>query len=316
MEHFEDIARGLTEGLDLSKRVKRRIAEEAQAHLEDEMQQCLAEGMGEDEAREEAQRRFGETGALNGLIAAALARQQARHRRIRSVLVALGAGALLLTVLVVGAGFQVFDDLVTGDSDLPSVPLWAKKTLYCGVFVAFLFLLMVAAAKLFRRRVVHALIAGILVWATMFASQIVFAHTPLRGTIGWISPGESATTLAAESFFMRLYLCWAPTLVLGGLCIALCRDRAAVTWLVRILAVGALSASLWGLNRLGRYGRWLHAYKWPKLAAGALLALVFVLLVALLARAIGRQRSAAPAPVESAPDAAPEPGPDPAALAS
>ncbi len=311
MERFEDVARGLTEGLDLSKRVKRRIAEEVQAHLEDEMQRCLAQGMGEDEARKEAERRFGEAGALNELIDAALAARQARHRRIRSMLVMLGGAVLLLTVLLIGAGGQTFDDLFMGDRDFPSVPLWVKMAIYLAVVAACLFLLAVAAAMLFRRRIVHTLIAGFLVCATMIASVIVFAHTPLGATIGTISVGESAITRAAESFFMRLYLCWAPALVLGGVCIVLRRDRLAAAWLVRILAVGTLSASLWGMRLLPRYGRWLLPHKWPKLSSTALFALVFVLLVAMLARAIGRQRSSAPAPVESAPDAAPEGRSDP-----
>jgi hypothetical protein len=308
MERFEDVTRRLTEGLDLSKRARRRIAGEARAHLEDEMQRCVAEGMGEDEAQREAEKRFGEADSLKALIDAALARHQARRRRVRAALLMVGGLALLVAVLVVGAAFQALDDGVSGDHDLPSVPLWAKMTLYLSVFGVSLLLLTIAAAALFRRRVVHCIIAGVLVCATTILSEIVFAHTPLRWTIGWIYPGESAVTLAGKSFFHRLYLCWAAALPLGAVCIVLRRDRRAAVWFLRALAVGALSASLWGIQRAGGYARWLLPYKWPKLTSAALFALFFVLLVAMLARTMAPRRAEAPS---RAPEEAAEPEPSP-----
>jgi hypothetical protein len=235
MERFEDVTRGLTEGLDLSGRAKRRIAEEARAHLEDEMQRCLSEGMGEDEALEEAVKRFGTAGALNGLIDAALARHQERRRRTRR---ALAVAGLLLFVLVVGAAFQAFDDGFTSVDAFRAVPKWAAMGIYVAGLGACAVMLVGVAVKLFGRRVVSALVAGVVVAATMFASLYFFGYTPLLDALRRIDLGERGATVAAQSFFMHLYLCWATALLLGVLCVVLRRDRATAGLLAGALGVG------------------------------------------------------------------------------
>ena len=287
MQDFEEYAQQVTDGLDLSDAMKERIKQEMVAHLEDEMQRCLSEGLTQAKARDAALERFGKEQTIRRLVAQALALKEARFRQLCTVGGIVFAVALVLVAIGIGAWLTVFKDAVAGRDFRNSMPGFAWQVLYFGAGIGCLAILAMVVAKLFR---VSRLLAGlcmvvliIIFWASMF----LFHSIPLlRETIGTIRPGQSAQTLVAHSFLMRLYLCWVPTVIAGAIMFLSAKRRACILWLSVSFAIGLISAVLWGFNNLPRPAPWMYWMKWPKLLATGLLALLFVMLTGFLARSV------------------------------
>lgn len=290
MQDFEIYAQRVIDGLDLSGAMKNRIKQEIVAHLEDEMQRCMAEGLSRAEAQDTAIERFGKEKIIGKLVAQALERKQVRFRRL------CAAGAIVFVVLLViisigvGAWFKVFTDAVAGRDFVRSMPRFAWLVLYLGAGIGCLAILAMVVAKLFH---VSRLLAGlcILVMLVVFhASMFLFESIPLlRETIGTVRADQSEYTRVANSFLMRLYLCWLPTIMTGTIIAILARRRACILWLFVSLATGLLSAVLWGFRLMPRPVPWMYWIKWPKLLSAGLLALVFVMLTGFLARSIAER---------------------------
>ena len=287
MQDFEEYAQQVTDGLDLSDAMKERIKQEIVAHLEDEMQRCLSEGLTQAKAHDAALERFGKEQTIHRLVAQALALKEARFRRVR-VARAVGLGILLVIVcVVIGAWFNVFDDAVSGTDFVKSLPGLIWPIVYVGTAIGCLIILAMVVAKLFH---VSRLLAGLCTVALVvifFVSMFLFKSMPLlRETIGTIRSGQSAQTRVSNAFLMRLYLCWVPTVIAGAIISLLTKRRACILWLSLSFAVGLTSAVLWGFNSLPRRAPWMYWMKWPKLLATGLLALLFVMLTGFLARSV------------------------------
>jgi len=123
-----------------------------------------------------------------------------------------------------------------------------------------------------------------------YASMFLFGSVPLlHETIGTVRASQSAYTRAVNSFLMRLYLCWLPTIVTGVIIAVLVRRRACIFWLAMSLATGLISAVLWGFRLLPHPAPWMYWMKWPTLLSAGLLVLVFVMLTGFLARSIAER---------------------------
>ena len=287
MQSFEEYAQQVTEGLDLSVAMRERIKLEIVSHLEDETQRCVSEGLGQAEAHDAAVERFGKEQTIRLLVAQALAQRQARFRRVCTMSGIISAVALILVAIGIGAWMTVFKDAVAGRDFYNSMPRLAWLVLYLGGGIGCLAILAMVVARLFR---VSRLLAGLcmvaliaIFWVSMFLFHSI---PPLRETIGTIRPGQSGKTDVTNAFLMRLYLCWAPTVITGIIMFLLAKRRACILWLSASFGTGLISAVLWGLNSLPRPVPWMYWMKWPKLLATGLLALVFVMLTGFLARSV------------------------------
>lgn len=290
MGEFEAYAQSVTCGLDLSEATKARIAEEVVAHLEDDARRCLAEGMSQGEARRAAVERFGKEQVIGQLIAGALERKQQRFRQLCATRTTVVTAVLVIVSIAVGAWFTVFDDAVSGRAFMQQMPRIIGPLLYVGGAVGCLGVLAVVVGPLFRVRWLAAFSSCIAMMLIFFASVYLFDAIPaLRETIGRSHPGQSGRTMALNALCMRLYLCWTPTVMTGIVVAAVGRRRGRILALAASLAIGLLSAALWGLNYLPSEARWMYAMKWPKLLSTGLLALVFVILTGVLARTIAER---------------------------
>jgi hypothetical protein len=287
MQDFEKYAQQVTVGLDLSDVMKERIKQEMVAHLEDEMQRCLSGGLAQGEARDTAIELFGKEQTIRLLVAQALSLKEARFRRLCTVSGILFAAALVLVAIGIGAWMTVFKDAVAGSDFRNSMPEFDWKVLYLGAGIGCLAILAMVVAKLFR---VSRLLAGLCMLALIvifYASMYLFhVIPPLRETIGTIRPGQSGRADVVNAFLMRLYLCWAPTVITGVIISLLAKRRACILWLSVSFGTGLISAVLWGFSRLPRPAPWMYWMEWPKLLATGLLALLFVMLTGFLARSV------------------------------
>ncbi|MHC4170373.1 MAG: permease prefix domain 1-containing protein [Planctomycetota bacterium] len=287
MQSFEEYAQQVTDELDLSDVMKERIKQEIVAHLEDEMQRCLSEGLTQADAHGIALERFGKEQTISRLVAQALAQKQARFRRRCTVSGIVFAVGLILVAIGVGAWMTVFKDAVAGRDFSSSMPRLAWLVMYLGASVGCLAILAMVVAALFRVSRLLAALSIIAVVVIFYVSMYLFhVIPPLRETIGTIRAGQSGETRVINSFLMRLYLCWVPTVMTGAIMAMLARRRAYILWLSACFGTGLVSAVLWGLNSVTRPAPWMYWMKWPKLLATGLLALVFVMLTGLLARSI------------------------------
>lgn len=287
MQDFEEYAKHVTDGLDLSGAMKERIQQEVVAHLEDEMQRCLSKGLKPAKAHDAALERFGNEQTIHRLVAQALELKEARFRRLCTVIGIIFAVVLVLVTIGIGAWLTVFKDAVAGRDFRNSMPRLAWLVMYLGADVGCLTILAVVVAKLFR---VSRLLAGLCIIALVvifYASMFLFESIPLlRKTIGTIRSGQSAQTLVVHSFLMRLYLCWVPTVIAGVIISLLAKRRDLVLWLSASFSIGLISAVLWGFNRIPRPAPWMYWMKWPKLLSTGLLVLLFVMLTGFLARSV------------------------------
>lgn len=285
MQDFEEYAQKVIGGLDLSKTMKERIQQEVVAHLEDEMQRCLSEGLTHAKAHEAALERFGNEQTIHRLVAQALELKEARFRRLCTVIGIIFAVVLVLAAIGIGAWLTVFKDAVAGRDFRNSMPRLAWLAMYLGAGVGCLAILAMVVAKLFR---VSRLLAGlcmIVLVVIFYASMFLFKSIPLlRETIGTIRPDQSAQTLVVHSFLMRLYLCWVPTVIAGVIISLLAKRRDLILWLSASFGIGLISAVLWGFNVIPRPAPWMYWMKWPKLLSTGLLVLLFVMLTGFLAR--------------------------------
>jgi len=291
MQEFEIYAQRIIDELDLSGAMKDRIKQEIVAHLKDEMQRCLSEGITQAEAPAAAMKRFGEAQIISRLVAQALERRQARIRRLRTTSAIVFAVLLVIISIGVGAWFKVFTDAVAGRDFVRSMPGFAWwLVLYFGAGIGCLAILAMVVAKLFH---VSRFLAGLSILAVavvFYASMFLFGSIPfLRETIGTVRAGQSAYIRVVNSFCMRLYLCWLPTIITGAIIAVLVRRRACIFWLAMSLAIGLISAVLWGFRLLPYPAPWMYWIKWPKLLSAGLLVLVFVMLTGFLARSIAER---------------------------
>lgn len=288
MQDFEGYAQHVTDGLDLSDTMKERIRQEVVAHLEDEVQRCLAEGLEPVKAHDVALERFGNEQTIHRLVAQALELKEARFRRLCTVIGIIFAVVLVLVAIGIGAWLTVFKDAVAGHDFRNSMPKLAWLVMYLGAGVGCLAILAMVVAKLFR---VSRLLASLCMIASVmifYTSMFLFESIPLlRETIGTIRSGQSAQTLVAHSFLMRLYLCWVPTVIAGVIISLLAKRRDLILWLSASFGIGLISAVLWGFNRIPRPAPWMYWMKWPKLLSTGLLVLLFVMLTGFLARSVG-----------------------------
>lgn len=287
MQDFEEYAQHVTDGLDLSDAMKERIQQEVIAHLEDEMQRCLSEGLTHTKAHDAALERFGNEQIIHRLVAQALELKEAHFRRVRAAS-AIALGVLLVIIsVVIGAWFNIFDDAVSGTDFVKSLPAMIWPVLYIGAGIGCLAILAMVVAKLFG---VSRLLAGLCMIALVVifcASMFLFKSIPLlRETIGTIRSGQSAQTRVVNAFLMRLYLCWVPTVIAGVIISLLAKRHDLILWLSASFGTGLISAVLWGVNRIPRPAPWMYWMKWPKLLSTGLLALLFVMLTGFLARSV------------------------------
>ena len=287
MQDFKEYAQHVTDGLDLSDAVKKRIQQEVVAHLEDEMHRCLSEGLTPAKAQDVALERFGNEQTIHGLVAQALAHKEDRFRQVREARVIAVGIMLIVSSVVIGAWFNVFDDAVSGTDFVNSLPGLVWPILYFGTGIGCLAILTIVVAKLFR---VSRLLAGLCVITLVVifgASMFLFESIPLlRETIKTVRSGQSAQTSVVHSFLMRLYLCWVPTVIAGVIISILAKRRDLILWLSTSFGIGLISAVLWGFDRIPRRAPWMYWMKWPKLLSTGLLALLFVMLTGFLARSV------------------------------
>jgi len=291
MQEFEIYAQRIIDELDLSGSMKDRIKREIVAHLKDEMQQCLSEGITQAEAPSVAIKRFGEEQIISRLVAQALERRQARIRRLRTIIAIVFAVLLVIISIGVGAWFKVFTDAVAGRDFVRSMPGFAWwLVLYFGAGIGCLAILAMVVAKLFHVSRFLAALSILVVVVVFYVSMSLFELIPfLRETIGTARANQSAYTRALNSFLMRLYLCWLPTIVIGTIIALLVRRRVCIFWLAMSLTTGLISAVLWGFRLLPHTAWWMYWIKWPKLLSAGLLVLVFVMLTGFLARCIAER---------------------------
>jgi hypothetical protein len=287
MQDFKEYAQHVTDGLNLSDTMKKRIQQEVVAHLEDEMHRCLSEGLTPANAQDVALERFGNEQTIHRLVAQALELKEARFRRLCIVSGIIFAVVLVLVAIGIGAWLTVFKDAVAGRDFRNSMPRLAWLVMYLGAGIGCLAILAMVVAKLFR---VGRLLAGLCMIASVvifYVSMYLFDSIPLlRETIGTIRSGQSAQTLAVHSFLMRLYLCWVPTVITGVIISLLAKRRDLILWLSVSFGIGLISAVFWGFNRIPRPAPWMYWMKWPKLLSTGLLALLFVMLTGFLARSV------------------------------
>lgn len=290
MQEFEIYAQRIIDELDLSGAMKDRIKQEIVAHLKDEMQRCLSEGITQAEAPAAAIKRFGEEQIISRLVAQALERRQARIRRLRTTSAIVFAVLLVIISIGVGAWFKVFTDAVAGRDFVRSMPRFAWLVLYLGAGIGCLAILAMVVAKLFHISRFLAALSILAVAVVFYASMFLFRSIPfLRETIGTVRAGQSAYIRVVNSFCMRLYLCWLPTIITGAIIAFLACRRVSILWLSIAFATGFLSAVLWGFRLLPYPAPWMYWMKWPTLLSAGLLVLVFVMLTGFLARSIAER---------------------------
>jgi hypothetical protein len=267
--------------------MKVRIQQEVVAHLEDEMQRCLSEGLTNAEAHNAALERFGDEQTIHRLVAQALELKEARFRRLCTVIGIIFALVLVIVAIGIGAWLTVFKDAVAGRDFRNSMPKFAWLVMYVGAGIGCLAILAMVVAKLFR---VSRLLAGLCMIVSVmifYVSMYLFQSIPLlRETIGTIRSGQSAQALVINSFLMRLYLCWVPTVIVGVVISLLAKCRDLILWLSASFGIGLISAVLWGVNHISCPAQWMYWMKWPKLLSTGLLALLFVMLTGFLARSV------------------------------
>lgn len=190
------------------------------------------------------------------------------------------AVALLVTSVAVGVALNAVDDAA---HHMRGHAAYAAFALGAAAAIA---LLAIGAAALARARAATAVLSVILVLLAVLGSQLLFNVSPLRHSIGWIRGDETLTEQATDRFGMRLYLCWTPSVIVGGASLLLWRSRRAYIGIVAVMAGGLGSAVLWGAEPYAVYHRWLLPLKWPKFLSTGLLLLVLLLLCQLLAGAI------------------------------
>ena len=158
MQNFEKYAQKVTEGLNISNSMKERIHQEVVAHLEDEMQRCLSEGLTHDEAHNTALERFGNEQTIHQLVAQALKLKEARFRRLCTICGINFTVVLVLIAIGIGAWLTVFNDAVAGRDFYNSMPKIAWFIMYFGAGIGCLVILTIIISKLFR---VSMLLAGL-----------------------------------------------------------------------------------------------------------------------------------------------------------
>ena len=109
MSRLEEYAATIAEGLDLSAKDRKRIREEAIAHLEDETARLVAAGKEREEAEALAIEAFGSGGAIAALVDEALAGRQNRHKRASAIRSAAAVAGLLLLAFAGGPIFILQD---------------------------------------------------------------------------------------------------------------------------------------------------------------------------------------------------------------
>ena len=204
--------------------------------------------------------------------------RRAEAQAVRKAIVV--AVALLVASVAVGAALNAADDAahhVRGHAAYAAFALGAAAAIA---------LLAIGAAALARARAVTAILSVILVLLAVVGSQLLFNVSPLRHSIGWIRGDETVAEQATDRFAMRLYLCWTPSVIVGGASLLLWRGRRGYIGFAAAMAVGLGSAVLWGAEPYASYHRWLLPLKWPKFLSTGLLLLVLLLLCQLLAGAI------------------------------
>jgi uncharacterized membrane protein len=209
-------------------------------------------------------------------VPADLRRTEARAAR-KAIVIAV---ALLTASVTVGAALNAADDAAH------RVRRHAAYAVFVLGAAAAIALLSIGAAALARARAVTAVLSVILVLLAVVGSQLLFNVSPLRHSIGWIRGDETVAEQATDRFAMRLYLCWTPTVIVGGASLLLWRSRRGYIGFAAAMAAGLGSAVLWGAQPYAGYHRWLIPLKWPKLLSTGLLLLVLLLLCQLLAGAI------------------------------
>ncbi len=276
MSEFEKFADLVTRDLLLSKRANARVRSEIISHLEDEYSVCREQGVPEDEARQVAIKRFGEEEAMSKLFDDSLRTKQQRFRRLS----AMYLGVLSLLVVGAGAAFNIFDDSFSR-MDFPKD---LQPAIYLSALIGTLIVLSLLAAILFKVRFVPTIFATISVALTFVFAVMIVRATPAR-EIFVFEASDDDFTRAWIGFFMRLYFCWCPTLIVVVSSLFVVRDRTQLRGSGVCLGIGLISAILWGTRNLG-----LGPMKWPKLLSTGLLAAVFVVLVWLVVRTLAKFR--------------------------
>ena len=200
---------------------------------------------------------------------------------------------LACVAALAGAAFQAMDDAGTHSR--------LSRQIMVGLFVAMAASLVAAGALVGRRAGEPArvtVIASALVFVAWLAALWLFDASPLRRRVGYVYGNEAPRQLAFNGFAMRLFLCWATTIVVAGAALLLARRRQEFAWAGVAAALGLASAAAAALGRMGGELEWVRPPKWAKLASTALLLLLFVALVRLLAGAMrggvsGRSRGVA-----------------------
>jgi hypothetical protein len=204
--------------------------------------------------------------------------RRAEARAVRKAI--LMTVALLVASVAVGAALNAADDAA---HHVRGHVAYAVFSLGAAAAIA---LLSIGAAGLARARAVTAVLSVILVLLAVVGSQLLFNVSPLRHTIGWIRGDETVAEQATDRFAMRLYLCWTPSVIIGGASLLLWCGRRGYIGFAAAMGVGLGSAVLWGAQPYAAYHRWLLPLKWPKFLSTGLLLLVLLLLCQLLAGAI------------------------------
>jgi hypothetical protein len=204
--------------------------------------------------------------------------RRAEARAVRKTIVM--AVALLVASVVAGVALNAVDDAAH------RVRGYAAYGAFALSAAAAIALLAIGAAALARARAVTAVLSVILVLLAVVGSQLLFNVSPLRHSIGWIRGDEMVAEQGTDRFAMRLYLCWTPSLIVGGASMLLSRGRRECIGFAAAITVGLGSAVLWGAQPYAPYHRWLIPLKWPKFLSTGLLLLVLLLLCQLLAGAI------------------------------
>jgi hypothetical protein len=294
MQSLEMYLKNITEPLDLSESMKRRIKEESIDHLEEEIQHCLANGMSREDAEKAAIEKFGKSEVMAKLVGDALSNRQRRFRLQRSLQI-LGIAAILVVLsIIVGFWFNMFDDAVSGEDFVHTMPRYVWTILYVGCMIGGITILSALTCKLFHVRTILVIFSALAVLATFFAAVFIFDNIPLlKEEVGFTHGNETPYVLAFKAFCMRIYLCWIPTIIVGIAILLLACKRKYVLLLCVSLCIGFLSAAFFGISRLGNLPIWLYFMKWPKFLSVGLLAMLFMMLTGILSISImDRSKSA------------------------
>ena len=192
-------------------------------------------------------------------------------------------GMLLFACVLIGYWFNAFDDAVSGVGELPAA-MWAL-VYFGGWSGAFAGLTLIASA-LFQVRKRWIPVGAVFAAMAFLLTMVVFALSPLFGTVGYIYGNETAWQLAGKRFGMLLFLCWGATLIAVGATWYLRGKQIDWRWALGSLAVGAGAALLGGVSLLGRYASWVTHMKWSKFLSTGAMALLFVLLAGALAEGV------------------------------